>query len=242
MSVDDVLSLIVALSPADRRRLFRRAQRLDLLDVRDLVPEASSAVTAREGDAAVPANRRGDKTAPAVQPARSPAPATTRLIEPKPAASAGAPSPSRRSGQSTALAGSSGEARVRVVFDGGSKGNPGAGYGSYALQWPGQAQPEIVRLTFNGRMTNNEAEYDTLIAALQDLLARATAAHVPASQVYVDLWGDSQLVVNQVNGGWKINKPSLLARCNQVRDLLQQFGFAALNYHPREESVAILGH
>jgi ribonuclease HI len=242
MSIDDVLSLIVALSPADRRRLFRRAQRMALLDVRDLVPDPSSTTTAREQEAATPSSPRGDKTVPAVQPPRTPAATTARLIEPKPATTTVKPPPSRQPGRAPAVAGSSGEARVRVVFDGGSKGNPGAGYGSYALQWPGQAQPEIVRLEFSGRMTNNEAEYDTLIAALQDLLARAAAAHVPPSQVYVDIWGDSQLVVNQVNGGWKINKSNLLIRCNQVRDLLQQFGFAALNYHPREESVAVLGH
>lgn len=242
MSIDDVLSLIVALSPADRRRLFRRAQRMALLDVRDLMSDPSSITSAREREAATPSNSRGNKTIPAVQPPHSPAATTPRLIEPKPATTTGKPSPSRQPGRTIAVVSSSGEARVRVVFDGGSKGNPGAGYGSYALQWPGQAQPEIVRLEFSGRMTNNEAEYDTLIAALQDLLARAAAVHVPPSQVYVDIWGDSQLVVNQVNGGWKINKPNLLIRCNQVRDLLQQFGFAALNYHPREESVAVLGH
>ncbi len=162
MSIDDVLSLIVALSPADRRRLFRRAQRMALLDVRDLVPDPSSTTTAREQEAATPSSPRGDKTVPAVQPPRTPAATTARLIEPKPATTTVKPPPSRQPGRAPAVAGSSGEARVRVVFDGGSKGNPGAGYGSYALQWPGQAQPEIVRLEFSGRMTNNEAEYDTL--------------------------------------------------------------------------------
>ena len=235
MSVDEVLNLIVALSPADRRRLFRRAQRMALLDVRDLLdgePVAAGTPTPDAGPTTPePAPGRSRRTAAA--PA-------ARLIELKPAAPPTA-EVSRPRPPARTLAGS-GEARVRVVFDGGSKGNPGAGYGSYALQWAGQAQPEVVRLEFGGRVTNNEAEYDTLIAALQDLLARAAAARVPPSQVYVDIWGDSQLVVNQVNGGWKINKPHLLARCNQVRDLLQQFGFAALNYHPREESVALLGH
>ena len=235
MSVDEVLNLIVALSPADRRRLFRRAQRMALLDVHDLLDGEQVAAGTPTPDAGptTPEPARGRSRLTAAAPA-------ARLIELKPAAPPTSEVSRPRSPART-LAGS-GEARVRVVFDGGSKGNPGAGYGSYALQWAGQAQPEVVRLEFGGRVTNNEAEYDTLIAALQDLLARAAAARVPPSQVYVDIWGDSQLVVNQVNGGWKINKPHLLARCNQVRDLLQQFGFAALNYHPREESVALLGH
>ncbi len=238
MSIDDVLSQIVALGPADRRRLFRRAQRMALLDVRDLADDAPAATPAP--DHAV-VTRQG-KTGGAKPSPRAPATTTPLLIEPRPAAPAAPAAPPRRASRGALAAGAGTEVRVRVVFDGGSKGNPGAGYGSYALQWSGQAQPEVVRLQFDGRMTNNEAEYDTLIAALQDLLARAAAAHVVPSQVYVDIWGDSQLVVNQVNGGWKINKPHLLARCTQVRDLLQQFGFAALNYHPREESVALLGH
>lgn len=237
MSIDDVLSLIVALNPADRRRLFRRAQHMGLLEARDLAdstpPTATVAAPNVPGSRAAPTAAR---TNPAI------AGSTGRLIEPKPAVRTGETTRTRRTGRTPTGVSTSGEARVRVVFDGGSKGNPGAGYGSYALQWPGQAQPEVVRLQFDGRMTNNEAEYDTLIAALRDLLARAAAAQVAASQVYVDIWGDSQLVVNQVNGSWKINKPHLLARCNQVRELLQQFGFAALNYHPREESVAVLGH
>lgn len=183
-------------------------------------------------------------TAPAV---RTAAAEPSRLISPRPAppAAAGAnaaPAPRTRKPTAAKAATAPAEIRVRVIFDGGSKGNPGQGYGSYALLWPGQPKPEIVRLTFDGRMTNNEAEYDTLIAALQDLIGRAQAAGGAPAQVFVEVWGDSQLVVNQVNGAWKINKAPLQVRCNQARALLQQFGFAAVNYHPREQSVAVLGH
>ncbi len=58
------------------------------------------------------------------------------------------------------------ERPIVIIFDGGSKGNPGKGYGSYALRWPGQ-QERIVKLQFGDDVTNNEAEYDTLIAALE---------------------------------------------------------------------------
>ncbi len=36
------------------------------------------------------------------------------------------------------------ERPIVIIFDGGSKGNPGKGYGSYALRWPGQ-QEQIVQ-------------------------------------------------------------------------------------------------
>lgn len=259
MSIDDLLTQMSALPPADRRRLFRRAQHMGLLSVQDLESVESAEGSPSPAVTTAPQQLEFAR-APAVSaPLKAPSPAqpprlsaaippeTPRLIDPRPAppVSAGAPArpaPRARKPAATKAAAAPAEIRVRVVFDGGSKGNPGQGYGSYALLWPGQSQPEIIRLTFGSRVTNNEAEYDTLINALQDLVNRVQAAGGTPTQVFVDIWGDSQLVVNQVNGTWKINKAPLQVRCNQARALLQQFGFAAVNYHPREESVALLGH
>lgn len=255
MSVDDLLAQILTLSAADRRRLFRRAQRMGLLTAHDL--EGSDAL--ESAAAAAPHPTEPPRASAVETPAKPPlppaparanapvAPEAPRLIDLRPAPPVSAapparPAPRTQKPAAAKAAAAPAEIRVRVVFDGGSKGNPGQGYGSYALLWPGQAQPEIIRLTFGSRVTNNEAEYDTLINALQDLVGRVQAAGGAPAQLYADIWGDSQLVVNQVNGTWKINKAPLQARCNQVRALLQQFGFAALNYHPREESVALLGH
>lgn len=249
MTIDELLAQLLALSAADRRRLFRRAQRMGLLhladleggDGRDTAPPAAPAPVQPEL-----------MRAPVVEiaPAPLPRPAVAaggadapRLIDPRPAPPISTP-PASRARKPTPVrpTATPTEIRVRLVFDGGSRGNPGQGYGSYALLWPGQPKPEIIRLTFGDRITNNEAEYDTLIGALQDLVNRVQTAGGAPTQLFVEIWGDSQLVVNQVNGAWKINKAPLQARCNQVRGLLQQFGFAALNYHPREESVALLGH
>ncbi len=253
MSVDELLAQILTLSAADRRRLFRRAQRMGLLSAHDLegsdVLESAAAPHQQEPPRA-PAVEKPVKPPLPSAPARANVPGAAeppRLIDlrPAPPVSAGPPTrPAPRTQKPAAVkaAATPAEIRVRVVFDGGSKGNPGQGYGSYALLWPGQPQPEIIRLTFGSRVTNNEAEYDTLINALQDLVSRVQSAGGAPAQLFADIWGDSQLVVNQVNGTWKINKAPLQARCNQVRALLQQFGFAALNYHPREESVALLGH
>lgn len=250
MTIDELLAQLLALSAADRRRLFRRAQRMGLLHLADL--EGGDARDAAPAPVAAPAQPELMRTpiaeaAPAPPPSRLAASAgaaeASRLIDPRPAPPISTP-PASRARKPTPVKPTTApaEIRVRLVFDGGSKGNPGQGYGSYALLWPGQPQPEIIRLTFGNRVTNNEAEYDTLINALQDLVNRVQAAGGAPTQLFVEIWGDSQLVVNQVNGAWKINKAPLQARCNQVRGLLQQFGFAALNYHPREESVALLGH
>jgi ribonuclease HI len=58
----------------------------------------------------------------------------------------------------------------------------------------------------------------------------------------VEIWGDSQLVIHQVNGKWQANKPELRVRRDKARSLLTRFGQARLLYHGRENNVEILGH
>ena len=54
-----------------------------------------------------------------------------------------------------------GPADLILVFDGGSQGNPGAGYGSYAV-FEGTRPGQVTRLSFPDPMTNNEAEYQVV--------------------------------------------------------------------------------
>jgi ribonuclease HI len=129
-----------------------------------------------------------------------------------------------------------------VVFDGGSLGNPGPGYGSYALIRTNDGQKRIVRLDFGGEMTNNEAEYDTLIAGLSDLIQRLTEAKRNPSEHSVEVRGDSSLAINQVSGVWKARDERMRTRRNQVRELLGRFAASRLVLQPRQESVRILGH
>ena len=58
---------------------------------------------------------------------------------------------------------------LTIVFDGGSLGNPGKGYGSYRLRPPGGEWEAAVRLDFGGGVTNNEAEYRSLLGALEEV-------------------------------------------------------------------------
>lgn len=129
-----------------------------------------------------------------------------------------------------------------LVFDGGSLGNPGPGYGSYALIRSSDGKKRVVRLDFGGEMTNNEAEYDTLIAGLSDLIQRLTEAKRSPSEFSIEVRGDSSLVINQVSGVWKAKDERMRARRNQVRELLGRFAAYGLRLQPRQESVRILGH
>ncbi|MGH2523551.1 MAG: ribonuclease HI family protein [Anaerolineales bacterium] len=130
-----------------------------------------------------------------------------------------------------------GPADYLIVFDGGSQGNPGAGYGSYAIFAGGPGQ--VARLTFAGQMTNNEAEYHTLLAALRDLLGQLGQE---ASQASLEVRGDSSLVIEQILGKWKAKDERMRALRDEARGLLNQFKQRRLKLQPRADTVRVLGH
>lgn len=128
-----------------------------------------------------------------------------------------------------------------IVFDGGSRGNPGPSYGSFVLQQPGKPNARPVRLEF-GQATNNEAEYLTLIAALENLLSILDAADQSSARVSIKIKGDSQLVIKQLQGEWKAKNARLRALRDRVHNLLMHFQKVELEHQDREASVEILGH
>jgi len=125
-----------------------------------------------------------------------------------------------------------------IAFDGGSLGNPGLGYGSYEIA---NASGRVAgqRLNFGDNLTNNQAEFMTLIAALKDLLHRLGPEAATAS---LAVRGDSQLVIRGLNGDWKIKHANLLPLHQEGRSLLRQFRSVDLAWQPRLESVRTFGH
>lgn len=129
---------------------------------------------------------------------------------------------------------------IEIVFDGGSLGNPGDGYGSYRLT-VGDEPPRISRVAF-GHATSNQAEYQTLIAALEDALASLETTGRLSSQTHLTLRGDSRLVLEQVRGTWKVRAPHLHGLRDRAAELISKFGSAQLLWQARANSVRILGH
>jgi ribonuclease HI len=130
------------------------------------------------------------------------------------------------------------EAQFTVVFDGGSLGNPGRGYGSYRVRQHGGQWEPAVRLEFGSAVTNNEAEYRALLAALADVAARAADPR----QVSLEVLGDSLLVLNQLRGAWRVRADNLRPLYAQARSALDRFGAVRLTWQRRNASVALLGH
>src|SRR6056297_160563 len=114
--------------------------------------------------------------------------------------------------------------RAHVYFDGACRGNPGpASVGWVLVGGDGIAAEGNARI---GETTNNDAEYQALIRALE------------AARDYgldeVDIRGDSELIVKQVRGEWNTNEPTLRERRISVRELLREFDRWSLEHVPRE--------
>lgn len=147
------------------------------------------------------------------------------------------PKTETRATQST-FAEPTGPGTFTLTFDGGSKGNPGLGYGSYEIEGPHGIEAAN-RMEFGQNMTNNQAEFLALIAGLKRIL-ELTNGQASASSLAIR--GDSQLVIRGLKGEWKIKHPNVQPLYQEAGALLKRFGKVNLAWHPRQESVRTFGH
>ncbi len=114
--------------------------------------------------------------------------------------------------------------RAHVYFDGGARGNPGpAGIGWVIVTSDGIVAEGSETI---GRATNNQAEYDALIAALE------AAREYGYEEIHVR--GDSELIVKQVRGEYDTKNPTLREKRVTVLELLSSFESWTLEHVPRE--------
>jgi len=125
---------------------------------------------------------------------------------------------------------------LTLYFDGCSKGNPGlAGIGMVIYN----KDNEIWQCgKFIGIKTNNESEYLALIEGLNE------AINMNISEILV--FGDSQLVIKQVNGEYKIKSENLIPLHKRVLELKEQFKYIKFIHvlrdkNKRADSLANLG-
>jgi len=116
---------------------------------------------------------------------------------------------------------------ITAYFDGGSRGNPGpAGWGAYIVNDDGTVLAELSGAL--GVATNNVAEYNGLIAALQ----WAADHDVTAMSVK----GDSLLLVEQMRGNYKVKNEGLKPLHMRARMLVMQIGNVSFAHVPREKN------
>src|SRR3989304_4978562 len=101
-----------------------------------------------------------------------------------------------------------------IFSDGGARGNPGPAAAAFMILTENH-QVLTVNSRFVGARTNNQAEYEALIAALE------FAATVNAEEVICHL--DSELVAKQLTGGFKVKNSELRKLWMKVQELSRRF-------------------
>jgi probable phosphoglycerate mutase len=125
--------------------------------------------------------------------------------------------------------------RLIVRTDGAARGNPGPASLGAALidaSTPGARRPDAPPLAsiseYLGVQTNNVAEYTGVVRAL------TLAAELGA--VEVEMLLDSKLIVEQVNGRWKVKDAKMIPLHAEVRALLSSFARWSAVHVPRAQN------
>jgi ribonuclease HI len=117
----------------------------------------------------------------------------------------------------------------RAAFDGGSRGNPGtAAWGVAVLDDSGACIEEHAGLL--GHATNNVAEYHGLLEALK--LAKNAAAR------RVEIFSDSELVVRQIEGRYRVKNPGLKPLFAEAMGYIAGFESFRISHVKRENNAA----
>jgi ribonuclease HI len=115
---------------------------------------------------------------------------------------------------------------LTIHTDGASRGNPGAAAYAYVIARKGATAIEDAGCL--GEMTNNQAEYTALVKALEHAL-KLGAAH------RVVLHSDSELMVKQMKGEYKVKNGELRPLYQRARDLAERFTGGVSFVHVRRE-------
>lgn len=117
---------------------------------------------------------------------------------------------------------------IHLFTDGGSRGNPGQAAIACILEDPIRGQ--ILREHYEriGIETNNVAEYRALIEGLK------LAKRYHPNRLICHL--DSELLVKQLNGEYRVKMPSLQSLFEEIQELCQDFPDIVFQYIPREDN------
>jgi ribonuclease HI len=116
---------------------------------------------------------------------------------------------------------------MTINTDGGSRGNPGPGAcGAVLKDRSGNVIAQKGK--FLGICTNNEAEYQGLILGLETALAMGTDE--------AEVLMDSELVVKQLKGEYRVKNEKLFPLYQKVKELEQKIGDVSYFAIPREQN------
>ena len=188
--------------------------------LRALLREAALLMRAEEQGA--------EASGPDLPPQRPLVPAPTpKAVQPSPSPATAKPGPTVEDLAPAAIDGASGNKKLLVYSDGAARGNPGpAGAGAVLTRVDGTVVSKVGK--FLGTATNNVAEYTALLLGLE------VALRVGADEV--EVVADSELLVRQLNGEYKVKNAGLKPLFAQAQALLTKFGKWTARHVPREQN------
>jgi ribonuclease HI len=116
---------------------------------------------------------------------------------------------------------------LEIFTDGAARGNPGPAAIGVVVFSEGRKLLEEYK-EFLGHATNNVAEYRGLIAGL-----KIAKKYMPCS---IRFRLDSDLVVRQMKGEWRVKDANLSVLCNEAKGMLSDFEKVEFTYVPREQN------
>ncbi len=123
--------------------------------------------------------------------------------------------------------------RYTIHADGGARGNPGpAGAGAVVRDELGNIVASVS--AFLGHRTNNFAEYEAVIRAFGELSALIPSSKRAGVEVTVKM--DSELVVKQMRGEYKVKHPVLKEQYARLVQELGAFGTVTFTHVPRAQN------
>jgi ribonuclease HI len=122
-------------------------------------------------------------------------------------------------------------ASILIACDGGARGNPGPAAIGAVIYDTTMSPPTLLHSISEqiGVATNNVAEYRALVRALE------VAAGIRARRVHVR--ADSQLLIRQLDGQYRVKSAGLRPLFDQARDLLSGYDDVVLEHVRREDNV-----
>ncbi|HOM33281.1 MAG TPA: ribonuclease HI family protein [Candidatus Paceibacterota bacterium] len=122
--------------------------------------------------------------------------------------------------------------KIIVYTDGGSRGNPGPAAIGVVIE--GLSNEPKQYYEFLGETTNNEAEYQAIIFALKKI--RQLLGKEKLKNISIEIYLDSELVVNQLNSCYKIEDEKLQSLFMKIWNLKLDFGKISFHHIPREKN------
>jgi ribonuclease HI len=115
---------------------------------------------------------------------------------------------------------------LTIYTDGASRNNPGEAGAGVVIKRNGEQVAAIAR--YLGTTTNNIAEYTAAVIAMEHAVELGAAS--------VRLFADSELLVKQINGQYKVKNEGLKPLYAKVKELIAKIGRVEVQYIPREQN------